>query len=232
MKLLKEKKEFFIILAIFIISLIMFITLCIVLSKNGGELNIDNRIRDKFYDTRGSKKGFVYYLYKIITELGNTYVTTIVLVSILIYTRFNKGFFCIALGIFLGIVLHLLIKDIFDRDRPYEYMMWANEKDKSFPSGHTTNASILYGFIIYYLFKNNYINKIKYPTLIIGIFIIILVMISRLVLGCHYFTDVLGGLSLGLMILSFIIFLYNLMTKLEMFNEPLLKFKKRYKNEE
>lgn len=67
----------------------------------------------------------------------------------------------------------------------------------SFPSGHTTMATMFYGSILFLLY-----NKISSPNIrkiaITGVAAIILsVMCSRLYLGVHWLTDLLGGLLLG-----------------------------------
>lgn len=228
----KIKKETIIVSIIFLISLILFTSFAIAVGRNGGELKIDNKIVDFIYNHRGKKHNFNYYFNHFITQLGYTYVTTAIMILTLIYTRFNRGWFCLLIGVLLCVILHMAIKDIFDRERPYEYMRWASETSLSFPSGHSTNSAFIYGFITYYVFKNNYSNKIKYSVLGSSITIVLLVMISRMILSVHYFSDVIAGMSLGLIIMSLMIILYNVLEKHGIFNEPLIKIKKREESNE
>ncbi|MCR5350267.1 MAG: phosphatase PAP2 family protein [Acholeplasmatales bacterium] len=221
------KKEIIIVSIIFLISLILFISLLIAVGRNGGELKIDNNLLEFIYDHRGKKHNFNYYFNHFSTQLGYTYVTTIIMILTLVYTKCDKGWFCLLIGILLCIILHLAIKDIYDRERPNELMRWANETSLSFPSGHSTNSTFLYGFITYYLFKKNYSNKIKYSALGISIVIVLLVVTSRLILGVHYLTDVLAGVSLGLIIMCLMIVLYNVFEIYDLFNGTLLKFRKK-----
>ena len=102
--------------------------------------------------------------------------------------------------IVLGAIINPLIKNIFWRRRPYfdhETIECYRPLDKthdlydiaaqglSFPSGHSTNAAIAYGFIAAEIRK-------KWATIVCGI-IIFLVGFSRVAVGVHYPTDVLSG---------------------------------------
>ncbi|MBR0472145.1 MAG: phosphatase PAP2 family protein [Methanosphaera sp.] len=85
-----------------------------------------------------------------------------------------------------------LLKIIIMRPRPYTVLsslvVLATESDYSFPSGHTSiSVSMIY------LLAKNYDN---YYLWIIPI----LVMLSRLYMGVHYPSDVLGGFLVGLLV--------------------------------
>lgn len=89
------------------------------------------------------------------------------------------------------------LKELVHRVRPENIV----ETNFSFPSGHATFAVILFGFLIYLARKN-----IRRPARI-WIYIILSLMIlfvgfSRLLLQVHWFSDVLGGLFLGLAVIS------------------------------
>ena len=79
----------------------------------------------------------------------------------------------------------------------------------SFPSGHTTLAMGLYGFLTY-LFTHRIRARIwhglHYTT---ALFLISLVGLSRLYFGAHWLSDVAGGLSLGAAILFLVVVLYR-----------------------
>ena len=93
-------------------------------------------------------------------------------------------------------------KNIFLRERP---IIGQNLlADYSFPSGHTFIAITFYGFLLYLVMKDKESNykKLKEGVLL---FLIITIPLSRLILGVHYLTDVLGGITLGLAYLFFLI---------------------------
>lgn len=104
-----------------------------------------------------------------------------------------------------GLIINIT-KNIFLRERP---IIGQNLlADYSFPSGHTFIAISFYGFLLYLVMKDKESNykKLKEGLLL---FLIITIPLSRLILGVHYLTDVLGGITLGLAYLFFLIIMYE-----------------------
>lgn len=114
----------------------------------------------------------------------------------------------------LGTIVNPLIKNIFWRRRPYfdhEAIKCYRPVDKthdlydiaaqgfSFPSGHSTNAAITFGFIAAEARK-------RWVTIVCGI-VIFLVGFSRVAVGVHYPTDVLFGWISGFLCLWLLAFL-------------------------
>lgn len=67
-----------------------------------------------------------------------------------------------------------------------------------------------YGFLVYLLCVNIKNKKVKYPLVIFLGLLIISIGISRIYLGVHYFTDVLGGFIIAIIyLLIFIKFIYK-----------------------
>ena len=85
----------------------------------------------------------------------------------------------------------------FHRPRPVFDDPYVLEPYYSFPSGHTMTSVVLYGLLAYVTFKlaPSYANRTTATLLIL---LGSLIGMSRLVLGAHFFSDVLGGWVLGL----------------------------------
>ena len=81
------------------------------------------------------------------------------------------------------------------------------EKSYSFPSGHSMISVLFFGSIIYLVNKYNVKHK-KLITFSLSTFVL-LVGISRIYLGVHYLTDVVGGYLLGFIVLFLIIHLFE-----------------------
>ncbi len=112
-----------------------------------------------------------------------------------------------AVPLFLSYISLLLIQAIVKRERPdFErisgYRMWI--RTYSFPSGHATESTALAGSLFFYA---------QYPSLEVAVIaaivlggLAVLIMYSRIVIGVHYFFDVVGGFLLGsLYVLAFLL---------------------------
>jgi len=179
-----------------IISIILFIALTIFIKVNNN-LTFEYHIF-KFINGNNS----LYHLFRIITELGEWYTYILLIIIVFIFKR--KYSYILIGSILSSILLNNLIKIIILRDRP----LWRlyNPSGYSYPSGHTMNCFIFYGMIIYLII--NYYHG-KYKKLIISLLTILILLIglSRIYLGVHYFTDVVGSylFSIGWLIVLIIL---------------------------
>lgn len=99
-------------------------------------------------------------------------------------------------GIGGGTSLNFLLKSGFRRQRPSFDDPFLVEKLYSFPSGHAMGSVVLYGLLTYFAFV---LAPPRYRLLCTTLALILgtLIGISRLVLGVHYFSDVLAGWVMG-----------------------------------
>ena len=82
----------------------------------------------------------------------------------------------------------------------------------SFPSGHSMMAFAFYGFIIYLINKSNMAKKKKIVITTLLSILILLIGVSRIYLGVHFASDVLGGFILSL--IHLILFMFLVLFKL------------------
>jgi undecaprenyl-diphosphatase len=104
--------------------------------------------------------------------------------------------FLIATGL-LGGILDSIVKIVVDRPRPTFADPVATAHGMSFPSGHSMAVTVNYGALLL-VFLPAMAKKWRLVAWITAIGLILAVGVSRLVLGVHFVTDVLGGYLLGL----------------------------------
>lgn len=145
---------------------------------------------------------------KFITNFGGA-IFLITLTVILFILIKNKK---IGLSIFSNLViitvLNQLLKRILQRPRPTEFRI-IEETGYSFPSGHSMVSMAFYGYLIYLIYK--YINNkhLKRTLIIILSVLICIIGVSRIYLGVHYTSDVLGGFLISFAYLIIYIELVN-----------------------
>lgn len=153
---------------------------------------------------------FVTPIAKFITNFGGAVFLSIATIALLLLIKNKK----IGLSIFSNIViitiLNQLLKRILRRPRPTEFRI-VEETGYSFPSGHSMVSLAFYGYLIYLIYryiKNKYI---KWLLIVLLSILICLIGISRIYLGVHYTSDVLGGFLLSI---SYLVVYISLIKKI------------------
>ena len=204
------KKKIIILLSLFII-----LTLCVLLDITGViDYNIYNILSTNEIE-------FLTIFFNLITSLASS-KAIIIITLILIFTlntNHQRLFVIINTLISAGIII--LSKNIFLRERP----LIGSEilSSYSFPSGHSLIATTYYGFLIYLLRKSKCKEELKVIGTTFLTTLIILICLSRLILNVHYLTDIIGGVILGLIILSILIYFFDKTFKPKEKEKPLLK---------
>ena len=188
------KKRYLIVISVFIFFL--FLILYLANSIN----NIDNYMYDMIIKIKSDS---MTKFMKFITFFASQYFI-IVLMIIFFILSFIKGkiYNVINLLIIIESLLNRIIKVIVKRERPILINL-VEESSFSFPSGHTMVAVTLYGFIIYLIYKSNIKTNKKIIFILLLLILITLIIISRVYLGVHYFSDVFAGLFISLAFLLF-----------------------------
>lgn len=158
-------------------------------------LNIDNSIENFFLGAR-SQAGLDFFA--AITWLGEwkILIFVVVLAAAILWMKNKKEYIMPFLITVVGAEISgQLAKIIFHRTRPVGGL--EVENTFSFPSGHALIAAAFYGFLIYFFWRTAKSKAQKYFFLIAGLILILLIGLSRLYLGVHFFSDVIGGYVLG-----------------------------------
>ncbi|MGF7045606.1 undecaprenyl-diphosphatase [Paenibacillus sp. DS2015] len=133
---------------------------------------------------------------KWFTAIGSGKVMTIIAMGTLVILfvifkhRQELILFC---GVVLGSeFMNIMLKNIFRRARPDLHRLIEIE-GYSFPSGHSMVAFSFYGILTYLLWRHTRPRIARIILLISSACMILLIGVSRIYLGVHYPSDVIGG---------------------------------------
>lgn len=187
------------------ISIIIFIILSIlVLTKK--DIYLDSFVYDFFSKYISDN---LTSIVKYLTYIGSGVVVIGITVFVFIFFKNKKYSLYMSANLITITILQLILKNIFLRERPVDINL-IEESGYSFPSGHSLTSMAFYGFIIYLIYISN-INK-RSKTIFVTLFSILILItgLSRIYLGVHYFTDVIGGFTFSL---AYLIIFTNIVNK-------------------
>ena len=146
---------------------------------------------------------FLDSFFKFITVFGNINTIFFIACLFLIIKRNKDALLLSVISVICPTVMYI-IKSIIKRQRP-TILQLIDQGGYSFPSGHAMIAVCVYGYFIYYFYrhvKNKCLRNFVCTFLVI---FILLIGISRIYLGVHYPSDILGGYLISSIILIIII---------------------------
>jgi len=135
-----------------------------------------------------------------VTSLGSIVVLAIITfaaVGYLFLARKHVAAWLMLIAMFGGIALNDLLKAAFARPRPDIVTHAVRVFTTSFPSGHASLSAITYLTIGALLAQSNSSRKVSIYFMALAAFLTVIVGTSRIYLGVHYPTDVLGGWCIG-----------------------------------
>ncbi len=145
-----------------------------------------------------------------ITRIGNPFVFASVAVFISVMMILKKNAYDAMLfltALVIAVVALTILRNVFQINRPVSNIYSAD--GWSFPSGHATVATAFF-FLLSHAFWGK-LKTVKSKTLLIVGSIVgaLLICFSRLYLGAHWTLDILAGVALGLLSVSFTILMFN-----------------------
>ena len=140
---------------------------------------------------------FVTPIAQFITNLGGAIFLVVLTILLFILIKNKKIGVSIFSNLVIITILNQLLKRILQRPRPTEYRI-IEETGYSFPSGHSMVSMAFYGYLIYLIYKYVKNKYIKWMSIVLLSALICSIGISRIYLGVHYTSDVLGGFLISI----------------------------------
>ena len=134
---------------------------------------------------------------KFITNFGGAIFLIIATIILFILIKNKKIGFSIISNLVIVTILNQLLKNILQRPRPNEFRI-IEETGFSFPSGHSMASMAFYGYLIYLIYKYIKNKYLKWTLIVLLSILICTIGISRIYLGVHYTSDVLGGFLISI----------------------------------
>jgi undecaprenyl-diphosphatase len=135
-----------------------------------------------------------------VSFLGSPPWLTVMVVAALAYVlrrrRVRLAVFLVATSLTGGLI-DTVVKIAVDRDRPSLEAPVATAHGQSFPSGHAMSSTVVYGALLLVLLPA-LPRGARRPALFLAVVLVLAIGFTRLALGVHYISDVLGGYVLGL----------------------------------
>lgn len=125
-------------------------------------------------------------------------VYTMVLAAWLTLRRAWDWLLAVLLAVPVGMLINMLLKQLFQRARPVLEEPLLTLTTYSFPSGHTSSATLFYGILTLYVFSRTNNRRVHTACVALWIALVMLVGFSRMYLGVHYLTDVVAAATWSL----------------------------------
>jgi len=164
---------------------------------------LDTRVYD-FLHSHGTVFGYGFW--SVVSSFGAGLTLTVLGVGVALLLGLRRRWVVLggwAAAVIGGGVLDGVLKLVFRRQRPETAMDFLGRMSWSFPSGHSMGSLVTYGMLAYLLvlaFKGRH--RLQITAMVGAVILICAIGFSRLYLGVHYFSDVLGGFSMGALWLS------------------------------
>ena len=161
---------------------------------------------------QGMEMHWLTPIIKVFTWIGSGYVvapiTIIAFILLFFVYQYREQAFLLVTVVVGTVILNGLLKLYFKRERPEIYRI-LEETGFSFPSGHTMMAFSLYTIISYILWRNVKTTLKRVLLVLFTTFMILIISTSRIYLGVHYPSDIVGGFIASALWVSIVIAVYG-----------------------
>ncbi len=143
---------------------------------------------------------------RVVTFFGSVGLVAVASSCIVIFLIVRKRWYqvlLLTLAVGGGSLLNILLKHFFHRQRPMLENPLLTLTSFGFPSGHTMGSTLFYGTLAVFVAQSVKSWRWRVLAFWIAALVVVLIGFSRIYLGAHYLTDVVGAIAVGLAWLAF-----------------------------
>lgn len=162
---------------------------------------IDKYIEDRIYPLFNGKLVFIFSVLSFSASLKIASLITLIVIFILFIKRNHRAWILIGIFYTLTIIFEVILKEIVKKPRPDISLYRSNlehiTRSYAYPSGHCIRAVFVYGILYEVLKKYFYEGLSEFFYSYLFTTLIALICISRMAIGAHWFSDLVGGALAG-----------------------------------
>lgn len=129
---------------------------------------------------------------------GSVIIMVVLLASVFLWlTKHKWSVYVLLLVVLGGKLLNNLLKGGFGRERPSIVESITDVSSQSFPSGHAMSSIVAYGSIAYLIGRLEPSKRLRYTIWTVAILLVLAIGATRMYLGVHYPSDIIGGYVAG-----------------------------------
>ncbi|MDQ6654327.1 MAG: phosphatase PAP2 family protein [Verrucomicrobiota bacterium] len=139
-------------------------------------------------------------LARVVTDFGSVGFITSASVATAAFFAFKRWWtrlLLFGLTMIGGSGLNILLKHFFHRHRPVLENPLVTLSSYGFPSGHTMGSTLFYGLLALLVVQSARRWSVRVAAVVCAGWMVVLVGLSRIYLGAHFLTDVLGAIAAG-----------------------------------
>ena len=187
-------------------AIFLFIALILNVMNQGDLITLNNIFWNFMRTVRGSQGDKVFISF---TLIGEAKVLSVMYFAVLAWLCFRKAWRTVVHWILLGVFTFAgveILKALVHSPRPGGLIQ--SPKGFSFPSGHATLSTAFFGMLAV-LISRELRSNLRWIPYTFAFLICLSIGFSRVYLGAHWLTDVIGGYLLGLIIVMFVVLSYR-----------------------
>ncbi len=132
-----------------------------------------------------------------LTNTGSPFVLPLIVAALagaLLYFKKRRNALTLLVSVGGAALINIVLKALFQRDRPQLWERLVTENSYSFPSGHAMASSALVVTLILIFWNTRW----RWWVVAVGVTYMLVIAYTRMYLGVHYPSDILAGWSISI----------------------------------